>query len=182
MLGGQFICVDVGKLATKVGELINPNASIVGVGNSGGEFACLIEPAAPVIGVETTKFSAIREERRLKVTLPDGLDAVESLTLIDDVAVSGWTIENVRKVLSGVDVVGLGLLYKSRRTRKRIGAPDVEILRALEYYRLGGGTVPINSIDALAKFPERCGELADRYFGDVTEDFRKIIVEMGGKK
>jgi hypothetical protein len=95
-------------------------------------------------------------------------------TLVDDLAVSGLTLKVAREYVSPEpQIVGVGLLYNSRTTRRRIGAADIRA--GLIYEQTGGGRVPINSLASLQAYPERAEALAERYFGDSKQAFQTAV-------
>lgn len=172
MPGGRFIYVSLARLAMQLrGKLtIDERRSIVGVGTSGSTFAGQLQ-IPPSVSVETKQFEREREQRTLDVT-PLTIAPV----LVDDIAVSGLTLSMARqKVLPEPTTAAVGMLYRSRWTRRRVGIDD---LRAgIVYCREGGGNPPINAISSLQVFPDRLGELAERYFGDAADEFCDLIKE-----
>jgi hypothetical protein len=83
--------------------------------------------------------------------------------LIDDLAVSGLTLAIAREsVKPDVQVAGVGMLYNSKTTRRLIGVSDLR--SGFVYARSEGGRPPVNAIDSLRAFPERCTALAAKYF------------------
>lgn len=160
--GGQFIVVDLDTLALALSARLDNSErqAIIGVGESGTCFARKVNPNAPKITVSTVAFNRDRVQRELLV---EGQKGQQCSIPVDDVAVSGRTLEVVRQTLGlRNNTVGIGLLYDSRKTRARIEAPDIRF--GLLYSREGGGTPPMNSISTLRDIPERLEELVERYF------------------
>jgi hypothetical protein len=94
--------------------------------------------------------------------------------LVDDLAVSGLTLEVARSYIRPTpQTIGVGLLYNSRATRKRIGATDIRA--GMVYERAGGGRVPVNSLASLQAFPERTQALGERYFSGSQAIFQAAI-------
>lgn len=143
----------------------------MGIGQSGTSFARKIRPGAPKVSVSTVTFSRDRAQRELLVER--GSEELSGIP-IDDVAVSGRTLEIVRQTL-GLDslTVGVGLLYDSRKTCTRIGVPDIRF--GLLYARDGGGTPPMNSVATLREIPERLEGLVERYFVG-SEAIKRLIM------
>lgn len=165
---------DLGALACALARrLTNEEVTqIVGIGDSGADFARRVYPDARQIGVTTVRFDRDRAKRELFVgALPCGLD--RPLVLVDDVMVSGRTLQIVQETLDfSVKTAGVGLLYDSTRSRRRSGIPDVRF--GLLYSRIGGGSPPTNSIATLRAIPDRLDELAERYFRG-SETFKRIV-------
>ena len=172
MAGGHFIVVRLPLLAARLKEQLSPEeiGAVVGVGDSGTRFARMIRSDAPTIDVTTLEFNRDRSKRELHVqgtTQPNDV-------LVDDIGVSGTTIEAVRKMAGDVALVAIGLLYDSSTTRRRMG---IAVRAGVLYTRTGGGTPPINSISSLRENPERLDDLASRYFTstNVAQLFKDII-------
>ena len=172
--GGQFIYVDIGALARKLSLQLTDQERqcIVGVGSSGAEFANLLSCGPPRLLVETTEFNRQREKRRLEVPQFDYKPVVA-----DDIAVSGLTLWFARERISPTpETAAVGMLYKSKTTRRRSGFSDIRA--GLVYSRIGGGNPPINSLNTLQLVPERLNALAERYFTESADAFKQIIKEM----
>lgn len=172
--GGRFIVANLGDLACALAGRLTQSevARIVGVGDSGTDFARRIRQSAPWIDVVTVRFDRDRARRELAVgTLPRILGGLA--ILIDDAAVSGRTLQVVRDALNrDVETAGVGLLFDSTRSRRRTGISDIRF--GLLYCREGGGSPPINSLATLRTMPDRLDELAGRYFGG-SEAFKQTI-------
>jgi hypothetical protein len=122
------------------------------------------------LGVETVAFVRERERRTLEVK---PCELAYQPILIDDIAVSGLTLAVARaKVEPTPETAVVGMLYRSRRLRRRIGTEDIR--SGVTYCRLGGGSPPINSAKTLCQVPERLDALACRYFDD-SEELKRII-------
>lgn len=168
-LGAVFIFVPTYALARQLKKLLGNDEQerIVGVGNGGYNFASWINNVCPVIEVETVRFDVDRSRRELSV---GDFNLDYKPVLVDDVAVSGQTLGSVVKSLDvSAETVAVGLLYKSKTTRKRIGVNDIRA--GLTYCREGGGNPPINSYTTLRKVPERLEELAEKYFDGADGKF-----------
>ena len=123
--------------------------------------------------IETISFS---RERANRVLACETISRSRPVILVDDIAVSGSTLRQaIQSVNAKTQTIGLGLLYDSRTTRNEIGVQDVR--SPIIFSRDGGGKLPINSIDSLVNFPERCQELANRYFGGSSELFDSLVVK-----
>lgn len=171
-----FICVNLDDLAARVSNLMNDDEieRVAGVGNSGFAFARRVSGECKKIPVETSKFSKTREGR---VLLVDQIKFETEPVLVDDLAVSGLTLSTVLdKVMPSPDVAVVGMLYNSKTTRKLIGVGDLRY--GFSYSRIGGGRPPINSIETLWRLPERCGELALKYFSGEQVAFCTSIRNM----
>ncbi len=93
--------------------------------------------------------------------------------MVDDIAVSGRTVQTaVAAVSSEVSAVGVGMLFKSRTTRRLMAVNDVRA--ACVFQREGGGMLPINSVATLRAIPDRLNELAERYFSN-CDDFKDLL-------
>jgi hypothetical protein len=175
--GGRFICVDLDLLANKLRGQFDPAelAGIVAVGTSGRVFANRLSSACPSMSVETLAFNRERERRQLRA---EPLEFAGSPVLVDDLAVSGLTLAVAnRSLLPAAQTIGVGMLYNSKTTRKMIGVADVR--SGLVYTRERGGRPPVNSLDGLRAFPERCQALAERYFPDNQTAFCDLIANSG---
>ena len=149
------------------------NDAVIGLGASGGRFAQIVSPGCAQQKIETISFSRERANRVLACEI---ISRSSPVTLIDDIAVSGATFRQaIQSVKAKTQTVGSGLLYDSKTTRKEIGLQDIR--SPIIFSRVGGGRVPINSIDSLVNFPERCQELADRYFGGGSELFDSLTLK-----
>lgn len=146
---------------------------IVGLGASGGVFARRLAPECAIVPIETIRFDRDRANRVLKV---GRLVLPKAPIAIDDVAVSGVTIRSVSAQLSPLTTVGVGMLYKSKRTRRMAGVADLR--SGLTYSRNGGGNPPINSVATLQAIPGRLNELAERYFVNNSKDFKQLVGEL----
>lgn len=143
---------------------------MVGVGESGGEFARFLNPEGDRVRVLTTVFDIKRENRSLTAERKSfGFRPI----LIDDVAVSGLTLRVVRNALaSNAEAAGIGLLNGSKTTQLRTGIDDIRAV--ITYSRENGGTPPINSWSKLKEDPVRLSQLADRYF-EGSKAFQQLI-------
>lgn len=172
--GGRFIYASLADLACRLTAMLSASEQqcTVGVGCSGAEFAKMIQTQPLLIPVETVTFSKERENRTLRV------GAIEyKPVLVDDIAVSGLTLALARQRLSPTpEIAAVGMLYKSRTTRKRIGIEDIRA--AVVYSREGGGNPPINAVASLITFPDRLDALAERYFGKYSDQFKAVVREL----
>lgn len=142
---------------------------LISVGSSGAALAAQLSEGCPNIGVETLVYERERANRELAVS-PLKLQPV----LIDDIAVSGLTLSLARQAVQPQpETVALGMLYRSKTTRRRIGVENVRA--ALIYSRLGGGSPPINSVSTLLRNPERLNILAETYFNDCAKLFGSVL-------
>lgn len=121
--------------------------------------------------IETVQFAQERERRQLRAELVE----VEGLpVLVDDLAVSGTTLAVATSyVAPEAQTAGVGMLYDSRTTRRSIGIQDIR--SGLVYAREQGGRPPVNSLDSLRAFPDRCEALAERYFAEDQAAFCELI-------
>ena len=148
---------------------------VIGVGNSGGNCARLIKPNCPVIAVETIEYNRDRLKRVLEVGHLS-LSAINPI-LIDDVAVTGKTLYEVRRKLktenNPSNIALVGLMYASRKVFKQIGAEDIRT--AIIYSNENGSKTPLNSLDALrANSSGVLDSLAATYFNN-SEEFKNLI-------
>lgn len=148
--------------------------SVVGVGNSGFSFARRFSSCCRQIPVTTVEFS---KERFNRVLMIDEQVFDSTPVLVDDLAVSGLTMSTVIEGVSPTpDVVAVGMLFNSKSATKLIGVRDLRY--GFKYSRIGGGRPPINSVETLWQIPERCGELAMKYFGVNQSEFCVSINKM----
>lgn len=172
--GGRFIYVSLADLACKLTAMLSASEQqcAIGVGCSGSEFAKMIQTQPLSIPIETLTFSKERENRILRT------DTIEyKPVLVDDIAVSGLTLALARQSLTPTpEIAAVGMLYKSKTTRKRIGIEDIRA--AVVYSREGGGNPPINAMASLIAFPDRLDALAERYFGENSEEFKAAVQEL----
>lgn len=119
-----------------------------------------------------------REQRQL---LAEFIAAQGDACLIDDVCVSGMTLQTAQnniKVGSGGSVEAfVGLRYNSKRARKRAG---IAITSAIDYAQEGGGIVPVNSFSTLLSDDKLLADYSLRKFGDTAA--LDWIKEYGGEK
>lgn len=171
--GGVFIYVDMELVGSRVASAIDDEERkrLLGVGSSGAEFVKEIDSEADSIGVETVRFKRERELRELEIERKDtGYKPV----LVDDVAVSGLTLQQTNEALSiKAQTAVVGMKFRSKRTTRRIGLGDTRV--GLVYCREGGGNPPMNSIATLQQKPERLDELSNKYFEEQAEFFTKLI-------
>lgn len=112
--------------------------------------------------IVTENDSRDRDERVLSspgVEVPD-----RARYLIDDVAVSGKTLDVARQALRPLrsdDISVVGLAFDSKRLRRRAG----EVRSAILYRQDGGGRAPVNSLSTLVDSQSLRYEYATRYFG-----------------
>jgi len=168
----HFISVDLGLLADRAARNLSAEETrrVVGVGTSGSAFAKMITPRCAQIGVETVRFSRIREQRILQ---PEQVDLDFVPVLVDDLAVSGLTLAAVNKITKPTASTCLvGMLKQSRATRRLIAMDDIRA--GMVYSREGGGNPPINSIGTLLAVPKRLDNLVDRYFQN-SRLFKQIV-------
>lgn len=162
------------RVACKLAGMISEEEydRIVGIGNSGRNFARFINPECENVSVQTTEFNRDRTKRKLQI----GQIATknQSIVLCDDVAVSGETIRQIVATKEvAVDSVLLGLKYASRKTQKRIGVDDLRCVAS--YSNENGGKTPINSFDALKSNNSGVlDSLTEAYFCG-SEEFKEII-------
>lgn len=167
---GVFICVNLGLLANRLTPQIDVSSQIVGVGISGLAFAKRIEQKAIGLPIRTVNFSVKREERVLE-TKP--IFTGNSAVLIDDIAVSGLTLQFATKNVNPVPIsAAVGMLFKSKQTKKRIG---IDTVAGIEYSREGGGNPPINSVSTLMEYPDRLAALEQKYFPGYGGALLKIL-------
>lgn len=175
--GGRFICIDLDLLAVRLGCQFDPArlCNIVAVGSSGTGFARRFAPACPTLPIETTAFNRQRELRQL---LAEPLAFDGEPILVDDLAVSGLTLAVANRALQpAAQTAGVGMLYGSKTTMRMIGLDDIRY--GLMYVRQQGGRPPVNSLDSLRAFPDRCQVLAERYFSAQQAAFCDLIANPG---
>lgn len=176
-LGGRFICVDLEQLAAKTARGICDisKENLLAVGSSGYKFAQFINPQVGFIEVETLRFDRERDKRSLRVS---EFATEKNMVLVDDLAVSGLTLAVAAKSISPTpNMAVVGMLFKSKTTRRLIGANDIR--SGLTYTCIGGGRPPINSLASLREYPERAKELAQKYFGVFDNQFCEVINQEG---
>ena len=174
---GRFICVELARIAGNLSGAIDETSEIIGVGNSGYKFACMIRRAAIKQEVKTDLFSRERENRRLAC---EAIYRSGPVTLVDDLAVSGTTLQSALSTVDAVvEGVALAMLFDSKTTRRRIDQPNLQA--GVIYSRIGGGRPPINSIATLATSPDRVEELSARYFTDYSREFTELVTKLGAE-
>jgi hypothetical protein len=165
------------SLATRAKQLLSAGevGRVVGVGESGTEFAQRIKPEAPTVAVTTEVFNRNRAFRVLTVEPPSELDYPP--VLVDDLAVSGLTLEKAGKAITPAAQTALvGLLFNSKKTLRAIRAGGIQDVRyVVRYMRQGDGTPPINSIDTLQAIPQRLSDLAYAYFPNNVTAFEAAV-------
>lgn len=172
--GGRFIYISLSTLANKLANQLTDQERqcIVGIGSSGSEFADILSTGPPRLRVETIEFNREREKRSLSVP-----EFSYCPVVVDDIAVSGLTLWFARERISPTPkTAAVGMLYKSRTTRRRSGFTDIRT--GVVYSREGGGNPPINSITTLQSVPERLDDIAERYFKNSIEELNDVIKEM----
>ncbi len=151
---------------------ITERQSVIGIGTSGTKFAEQVASGCPQLPVCTSNFNREREKRVLEVA-----EYNYSPVVVDDIAVSGLTLWYARQRINPTpEIAAVGMLYKSKTTKKRSGFSDIRA--GLVYSRLGGGNPPINSIATLQTSSERLDDIARRYFSDSEIEFKNVIKEM----
>jgi hypoxanthine phosphoribosyltransferase len=168
----------MGLVARKLIEQIAPDelTRLIGVGGSGGRFAQMIQSDTPIISVTTTDWNRNRLKSILTVGEPEL--TISRPILIDDVAVTGKTLSEVKNKLAidgnPTETALIGLLYQSKRTRKQIGLNDIRA--AVIYANKNGEKTPLNSLDALmANKTGVLDTLLERYFDKSAEEMRNLI-------
>lgn len=158
------------KLGTQLSDC--ERQRLIAVGSSGQRFAMTLKPIQLTLAVSTAVFSREREKRDLLVEQIDYCPVA-----VDDLAVSGLTLSYARRNITPIpEVAAVGMLYKSKTTRRRTTFEDIR--SGIIYSRMGGGNPPINSLATLKAVPQRLEDITDRYFNQTAEEFKRLIGEM----
>ncbi|QQS69372.1 hypothetical protein IPP75_05685 [Candidatus Saccharibacteria bacterium] len=163
-LEAGILPINLERVAKRLYDDINePEMLFVAVGNSAKDITGYWPTSSHIIKQEVALEveSRHREERVLRA---QPLEIVGRVGLIDDVAVSGRTIEYAAAVLKCTDLalVGVGLAWDSRRLTRRLGG--VPLTAAITYRQHGGGRPAVNSFGTFVEKPFVASDYASRRF------------------
>lgn len=169
----RIIPINLKSLAVTALVLCDCDRQIITVGTSATDITGFWPQSLDLNPMTVTALTESRRREERVLTVQE-LNLEGPRYFVDDVAVSGLTLEAARRAVSpgrSDDVALVGLAWKSRRMQRRVG---MELRSAAYYQQEGGGRPAINSLSTLATKSDLRREYALRKFGD-SESLENII-------
>jgi hypothetical protein len=183
-LGGIFICISEKQLLQLLfRRMTEPFGEVVAVGNSSRPYATAISTKFNVsvvnLPVTTTKYSKLRQERKLDI--PNIELSFANAVLIDDVAVSGLTLVTAaHKCKPFPATAAVGALFEASQVLDRLsGSPLRNIKTGFNYRAQKNGFIPpLNTLQTALEDNERLVQLSSTSLRVPVKALRKTLGEL----
>ncbi|MGB3023241.1 MAG: phosphoribosyltransferase [Candidatus Saccharimonadales bacterium] len=171
MLDAGIIPINLARLAARLLQDVGSFDQCVAIGNSAKDITQFWPVTAKDQPITVELDSRIREQR---VVRAQSVRVCGTTLLVDDVAVTGRTLQAAAEAVDGAEAVriGVGMAWDSHRLRRRLaGWP---LTTCVTYSQKGGGVPAMNTLKTLAEKPEVAADyVARRLRGDTR--FQTIL-------